>query len=136
MIKKILNKYKKSGFKGLFLTIYHRIDPRRSHVFNNNKSLFVDKIGLELGGLSPIFRKTGKFPVYELASKIDNCNFSSDTTWEGHIDSGATFNFSSSKPSGMQYIAEATDLSFIETGTYDFLLSSHVLEHIATQLKH
>ena len=35
----------------------------------------------------------------------------------------------------MQYIHDATDLTSIADGTYDFLLASHILEHVANPLR-
>jgi predicted SAM-dependent methyltransferase len=39
------------------------------------------------------------------------------------------------RPPGRQYILEATELQQIKSETYDFILSSHVLEHIANPLR-
>ncbi len=39
------------------------------------------------------------------------------------------------RPRGRQYVAEASDLSPVASGRYDFVLSSHVLEHSANSLK-
>jgi SAM-dependent methyltransferase len=35
----------------------------------------------------------------------------------------------------MQYIHDATDLTSIADGSYDFLLASHILEHVANPLR-
>ena len=35
----------------------------------------------------------------------------------------------------MQYIHDATDLATIAEGSYDFLLASHILEHVANPLR-
>jgi SAM-dependent methyltransferase len=45
------------------------------------------------------------------------------------------FVYDSGRAPGRQYIAEATDLGMIQTGTYDFALSCHSLEHTANPLK-
>jgi SAM-dependent methyltransferase len=65
---------------------------------------------------------------------LDGVNFSTDTIWEGSIKEGYNFNYYH-KQFGHQFIAEATDLSEIPTGRYDFLLSSNCLEHIANPIK-
>jgi SAM-dependent methyltransferase len=96
---------------------------------------FQGKIGLEIGGPSPNFAPRGLLPIYAVAARIDNCNFSQETTWEGEIAEGATFRFSPSKAPGRQYIAEAIDLGRIDSAAYDFLLSSHAIEHTANPLK-
>lgn len=98
-------------------------------------ALFQDRIGLEIGGPSSIFARTGLFPVYPLARRIDNCNFSQRTLWQGEVQTGQTFLYDPQRPAGCQYIAEATDLSVFETASYDFVLSSHTLEHSANPLK-
>lgn len=91
--------------------------------------------GLEIGGPSPVFKPGGLIPIYDLIGKLDNCNFSSRTIWEGQLATGKTFMFSQQKPPGTQYILEASNLSEISDGQYDFLLSSHMLEHSANPIK-
>jgi SAM-dependent methyltransferase len=54
--------------------------------------------------------------------------------WEGEIAAGGRFEFDRGRV-GRQYIAEATVLEGIETGRYEFLLSSNCLEHVANPLK-
>jgi SAM-dependent methyltransferase len=89
---------------------------------------------LEIGGPSKVFRRFGLLPVYPLAACVDNCNFASSTMWEGEIPTGATFKFSKGRAAGQQYVAEASDLSFIPSSSYDLVLSSHTLEHVANPL--
>jgi len=98
------------------------------------KSQFTGKNGIEIGGLSPIFGATGYLPIYPLVNKLDGCNFSSTTLWEGNIQDGESYNFFKKKY-GTQYISEATDLHFIPDEKYDFVISSNCLEHIANPLK-
>ena len=92
------------------------------------------KIGLEIGGPSSIFGLTGYFPVYLFATRIDSVNFSNETAWEGKLTEGETFKYFGSKR-GYQFIQEASDLKNIPLASYDFLLSSHSLEHIANPIK-
>lgn len=89
--------------------------------------------GLEIGGPSPIFSLKGYFPVYLFAKNIDGVNYSTNTVWEGNIKEGLNFRFYNKI--GFQYIKEATNLLQIEANKYDFILSSHSLEHIANPLK-
>lgn len=91
--------------------------------------------GIEIGGPSGVFSSRGVLPLYEEVDSLDNCNFSSQTTWEGSIREGGTFIFSTNRPPGMQYVAETTNLKCIADENYNFLLSSHVLEHSANALK-
>jgi ubiquinone/menaquinone biosynthesis C-methylase UbiE len=90
--------------------------------------------GLEIGGPSSIFRVKGIFPIYIYAKNIDGVNFSDNTIWEHKLQTGNNYNYFDHFY-GYQYIAEATDLHMIETNKYDFLLSSHSLEHIANPVK-
>jgi len=46
-----------------------------------------------------------------------------------------TYRYRKNKPLGEQYIGDSTDLSIISSETYDCLLASHVLEHIANPIK-
>lgn len=92
------------------------------------------KVGLEIGGPSLFFHPLGYFPVYFLAKRIDVVNFSAETVWEGKISEGKTFNYFKDK-TGHQYIAEATDINQVKDSAYDFVLSSHSLEHVANPLK-
>ncbi len=86
------------------------------------------KKGIEVGGPSSIFE-----PIYDKCVSCDDVNFNSNTVWwvedktEGYYYRG--------KKIGKIFIADATDLSCIESNKYDFLLSSNNLEHIANPIK-
>ena len=43
---------------------------------------------VEIGGPSKIFMFKGYVPLYNLLSRIDNVNYSSNTIWEGDIKTG------------------------------------------------
>jgi len=107
---------------------------KRSELFRKTADYLRGKSGIEIGGPSQVFTSRGIFPVYSIAGHLDNCNFGSVTVWEGHIDEGYTFEFDRRKPKGRQFIAEATDMKAIPSGSYDFVLSSHVLEHTANPI--
>jgi SAM-dependent methyltransferase len=107
---------------------------RNRRIYKNNYSIFSNANGIEIGGPSDIFKKTGPIPIYELVANIDNINFSDKTFW-GDISSGNNFKYNDQKQNGKQFITDATDLSMIGDNTYDFLLTSHVLEHIANPIK-
>lgn len=94
------------------------------------------KSGIEVGGPSSVFRRwRGILPLYPVAGSLDNCNFAGDTLWEGRIVEGATYRYERLKAPGRQYIAEASNLDVIADASYDFALSSHMLEHSANSLK-
>jgi SAM-dependent methyltransferase len=88
--------------------------------------------GLEIGGPSRVFNTA--LPVYRKVRSLDNVNFSHDTIWEGSISTGKTFRYARGK-AGHQYTLEASDLSAISTGKYEFVLSSNCLEHMANPIK-
>jgi SAM-dependent methyltransferase len=98
------------------------------------------KHGLEIGGPSFIFSPAAQIkyipipPIYAFAASIDNCNFATDTTWS-RGEEGRTFRYLPDREPGRQYIHDATDLRSIADGTYDFLLASHILEHVANPLR-
>jgi len=69
-------------------------------------------------------------PVYSLCRGIDTCNFSAQTIW-----SEPTNLLKFGPRPGKQFVAEASDLSMVPDETYDFVLASHVLEHIANPLR-
>lgn len=94
--------------------------------------------GLEIGGPSPVFSPAAPNgyipPIYALAASIDNCNFATNTTWS-QGEAGRTFQYLPNREPGLQYIHDATALSSIGNETYDFLLASHILEHVANPLR-
>lgn len=90
------------------------------------------KNGIEIGGPSVLFKTT--LPIYQIINSLDGVNFSHSTVWEGSIKAGLNFNFFKGK-SGSQFISDGTDLSQIPSNSYDFLLSSNCLEHIANPIK-
>lgn len=135
MIGKIFSALKAEGFVGLMGTAYRRIRPYRPGYFETYREAFANKEGLEIGGPSDMFKRRGSLPIYSVASRIDNCNFGHMTTWEGVVRIGATFRFDEARAAGQQYIAEATHLEGLESSSYDFVLSSHTIEHTANPLQ-
>lgn len=138
MIGRIHAKLKAEGLIGLLHAVLRRVippPPPRLVCHRNCRRFFQSKIGLEIGGPSWNFRRSGLFPVYTVADRIDNCNFGKKTIWEGSIEEGATFHFDERRAPGNQYIAEGTNLSNTTSASYDFVLSSETLEHIANPLQ-
>jgi SAM-dependent methyltransferase len=105
-------------------------------------SLVEGKNGLEIGGPTDVFKKwqtptqtrswCTPFPIYDRVGSLDNCNFSRETMWATHNES---YRFSSHKAPGKVIIADGSDLSPVADGSYDFVLSSHNLEHFANPVK-
>jgi SAM-dependent methyltransferase len=93
-----------------------------------------DGRGLEFGGVSAIFKSNGLLPIYDFAKCIDNVTFSNSTLWEGKLQAGQNFKFNEKKEPGNQFILERDSLSQISDDQYDFILSSHMLEHTANPI--
>lgn len=96
------------------------------------RQLLTSKKGLEIGGPSNVFRRRFNLPLYDCVAQLDNCDFSQDNKWASHTPS---FQFSKDKSPGKTFFCEGSDLAGISDNSYDFLLSSHNLEHIANPLK-
>jgi SAM-dependent methyltransferase len=94
-----------------------------------------NKFGLEIGGPSPAFGDAGELPLYRFIAGLDNCVFSLQTIWEGKRSEGETYFYHPKKAKGFNFIREATDLTGIAEHAYDFVLSSHSLEHTANPIK-
>ena len=135
MFKKLLDIYRTNGLINLTKSILNHFYPRKAKSFKQFKKLLLKKSGFEIGGPSSLFGNSGLFPVYRIAKSVDNCNFSSQTVWEGQIKWGYTFKYLKNRSCGRQYILDAIELNEIESGKYDFVLSSHVIEHIANPIK-
>jgi SAM-dependent methyltransferase len=88
---------------------------------------------LEIGGPSAIFRSDGRLPVYSLVARLDGCNFAADTVWDAAA--GTEYRPEGDEPTGRQWILEAANLEGLSTGSYDALLASHVIEHLANPLR-
>jgi SAM-dependent methyltransferase len=100
--------------------------------FSKYLSYIQGKTGLEIGGPSDAFRKGNVLPIYEEAGTVDNCDFSKSTEWAKHEE---TFVFSREKAPGRTFICDGSALVDIADSAYDFLLSSHNLEHFANPVK-
>jgi SAM-dependent methyltransferase len=153
VLDRAIAKLKQKGVGGVARAVVHRIVARPEptsktpppieappqhplfQCFEVYKQSITGKTGLEIGGPSSVFARDGLFPVYPLVGRLDNCNFSKNTIWEGKLASGLTFQYDPAKPPGWQYLSEAVDLGEIETGKYDFVLSSHMLEHTANPIR-
>jgi SAM-dependent methyltransferase len=90
------------------------------------------KGGLEIGGPSAIFKRGNVLPIYEQIGTLDNCDFSKSNVWANHTES---FTFDPQKASGKTLFCEASALVDVSDSSYDFVLSSHNLEHLANPIK-
>jgi SAM-dependent methyltransferase len=88
--------------------------------------------GLEVGGPSPIFGARGLLPVYPIPGELDNCNFAPRTVWESPLAEGRHVRFGAR--TGFQFLSEAFAIKTPD-GSFDFVLSSHMLEHSANPIR-
>lgn len=135
MIKKIISILQQQGVIYLIKMVLTRFYMRKAKSYDLVKKVVSYGNGLEIGGLSPIFQKKNILPIYPHINRLDNCNFSYHTVWEEDLNKGLTYTYDEKREAGRQFILEATDLSEIKSESYDFLLSSHVLEHTANPIK-
>jgi SAM-dependent methyltransferase len=127
--------YHAQGVIGVAIAILRRLRKPKARSFELVQHLLAGTSGFEIGGPSRIFAEGGLLPIYPLAHRIDNCNFAAVTLWERDAREGNGFVFSPGKAPGRQWVAEAVDLHVIPDESYDFVLSSHSLEHTANPLK-
>jgi len=135
IVIRFVSVFKAGGVAGVLRAIARRIRTPQAQSFPACTKFVRDGIGIEIGGPSSIFARGGLIPLYPLARRVDNVTFARTTIWEGAIKEGDSFTFHPGKAPGQQFVAEGADLCVIPSGTYDFLLSSHVLEHTANPLR-
>jgi hypothetical protein len=96
-------------------------------------SFVEEKKGLEIGGPSTAFQRWLKpLPIYHRVESLDNCDFSSITAWTTH---GDAYRFHPHKRPGKNIFVDASNLTGVPDQSYDFVLSSHTLEHLANPIK-
>ena len=130
----LIHRLRHGGIAWLGAALRERITPARPSFVFFAQAALSKRRGLEIGGPSRLFRLRGGLPVYAWAASIDNINFAAGTAWEAGLREGGDFIFNTAKPAGRQYLREATDLHGLADASYDFLLSSHCLEHVANPL--
>lgn len=119
----------------MLVTIVHKISGAHVH----NSKPFIDAVrqkhGLEIGGPSEeVFGDTGTLPLYRHIGGLDNAVYSASTPFSND-PRGFDFQFHPRKPAGRNLILESSALTDVKDGTYDFVLSSHCLEHCANPIK-
>nr|MBA2668900.1 methyltransferase domain-containing protein [Gemmatimonadota bacterium] len=126
--------WKTHGMLGLLDAVTRRLLTPHAICWRILRTELAGKRGFEIGGPSSMFARGGLIPVYGVVEGVDNCDFSSLTTI-GEIQEGRNFVYDGTHQAGFQLVREAVDLSGIPDEAYDFLLASHVLEHIANPLR-
>lgn len=133
--KKIYSVYKTKGIRETIFVILKRIFKQKPKSLPFIKEIVSHGKGIEIGGPSTIFQSSNVLPIYADIEKLDNCNFQNNTLWNSNLKEGYSYKYHPSKVDGYQFIQDSVDLSQIESESYEFLLSSHVLEHIANPIK-
>lgn len=90
-------------------------------------TITANNLGVEIGGPS----STGNV-IYQSSKRMDNVIFHTNTVWSTHQD--GVYHYYQNKQ-GRVIINDAVNISNISNETYDFVFSSHSLEHIANPLK-
>jgi len=75
-----------------------------------------------------VFRRWNLWPLYPVVRTLDNYNFARRTIWSSQ--EGPALGLYRE-----QFIGEASEMTDIPSAAYDFVLASHVLEHMANPLK-
>jgi SAM-dependent methyltransferase len=135
IIKRVVSVFKAGGVVAVLAAVARRLRTPHARTFPLIREVVRDAAGMEIGGPSPMFARGGLIPIYPLARQIDNVNFARNTIWEGAIAEGDSFTFHPGKPAGRQIFAEGADLAMVPAGRYDFVLSSHMIEHTANPLR-
>src|SRR3989338_5668905 len=136
MLKKIIAFLAFYGLLGTWQIIRLKLPYlNRLKNYKQYTSLLTNKDGLEIGGPTPNFRKTGPLPIYEVIASLEGVNFSQTTVWEGKLTEGKNYHFEAGRDDGQQYIREATELQGIPDSKYDFVARSHCLEHVADPIR-
>jgi SAM-dependent methyltransferase len=133
-VRRVIRRLRRVGVRGLISALVDRVVPARPALQLDARAAAAGKIGLEIGGPSRVFSRRGILPVYPHAARIDNINFATRTAWEASLEDGGHFVFDSRRAPGTQWLREAVQLSGIVDDTYDLVVSSHCLEHVANPL--
>ncbi|HRJ46989.1 MAG TPA: methyltransferase domain-containing protein [Opitutaceae bacterium] len=129
-----LRRLRHADARSLASAVLNRLWPARARLAPVILAATRGQTGLEIGGPSRVFMDGKILPVYAAAVRVDNVNFASQTAWEAGLREDGDFVFHPAKPPGRQFLREATALHGIADAGYDFLLSSHCLEHVANPL--
>jgi SAM-dependent methyltransferase len=135
ILKRVVGVFRAGGLSAVLGAVVRRIRMPHARSFATCRGIVAGGHGIEIGGPSSIFARGGLLPLYPLAAQVDNVNFARTTLWEGTIAEGQSFLFHPGKAPGRQFIAEGADLRGVPAGAYDFVLSSHTLEHTADPLR-
>ena len=123
------------GLRGMAALALRNRRDRRLQAYEVCAPLLDQARGLEIGGPSAIFARDGILPLYPLLARLDNCDFAGETIWHGDAADGSPFEFDADREPGRRFVRDATALDGIGDASYDVVLSSHTLEHVANPLR-
>lgn len=132
--RRVLRRLRRGGWRELWQAAGDRLAPARPAMRPAVRAATLNQVGLEVGGPSRLFGRRGILPLYPGAARIDNVNFATETAWEHGLQDGGEFRFDPGRPPGRQWMREAVALTGLADGAYDFVASSHCLEHVADPL--
>ena len=98
------------------------------------RTLVLNKRVLEMGGPSGVFDGGGLVPVYRYADEVDNVDFAARTLWSGRGGVGDVYG-PEGNLKGRRFVCEGSSLSECRDESYECVISSHVLEHMANPMK-
>lgn len=123
------------GLRGMVrIAVANRLG-RRLRTYDVCRPLVEEARGIEIGGPSAIFAREGILPLYPLLARLDNCDFAGKTIWHGDAAEGSPFTYDAGRQPGTRFVRDATALDGIGDASYDLVLSSHTLEHVANPLR-
>jgi SAM-dependent methyltransferase len=99
---------------------------RRDRELTAAAQLLRGATALEPGGPSALFGRLGAIPVYSRVAALDILDYAEDTLWSSASDVGIA--------PRRRVIGEAGRLQGVPENSYDALLASHVIEHLADPL--
>jgi SAM-dependent methyltransferase len=109
------------GHRGRQLVRHYRV--QRFPITKHYRKRLRGMTALEIGGPSNLLGYLGQFPIYSSLKSVDNCNYAEQTLW--HSDAVKFCR---------NLVCEGTKLP-VSDETYDCVIASHCLEHIANPIK-
>jgi SAM-dependent methyltransferase len=103
--------------------------------FRNLRTRLRARRGLEIGGPSALFERWNLWPVYPVVASLDNYNLAAKTLWQDHSGTPGVFQYDRRRRRGREFVGDAADMAHLSANGYEFILASHVVEHIANPLR-
>ena len=129
LFKKIEAQIKSLGWKRVLRILTENLFDNKTDI----KPFVVNKIGLEIGGPTRSFFHNKLLSIYPFVKSLDNVNFSTNNIWSSNFKDSSVFHYDNRI--GRQFICEASNMEAIKDNLYDFVVSSHVIEHLSNPVK-